>query len=69
MVREINIGFYFFPVFALNAFSILIFPPSSSNLGISPWLILYMGCISLVWVFFNFTSIGFISHVGSRQIS
>ena len=68
-MREINIGLYFFPVFALNAFSILFLPPSSSNLGISPLLTLYMGVHKSGVGFFSFTSIGFISHVGSKQVS
>ena len=58
---EINVGFYFFPFFVLNAFSILIF---ATALGL---LALCMGCAS-VWCAY-FTSIGFISHVGSRQVS
>ena len=64
---EINVGFYFFPFFVLNAFSILIFATALFQFG---HFALHMGCAS-VWCafFFSFTSIGFISHVGSRQVS
>ena len=43
----------------------------SSNLGISSLLALCMGCVSVwcAYFLFSFTSIGFISHVGSRQVS
>ena len=34
-MREINIGFYFFPVFALNAFSILIFATVLFKFGVN----------------------------------
>ena len=58
----------FLPFFVLHDFSILIFATALSNLGISPLFALYMGYAVCVFVC-SFTSIGFISHVGSRQVS
>ena len=69
---EINVDFYFFLFLYLMLFLFYFLPPLSFNLGISPLLALYMGYAS-VWCAFSlflfFTSIGFISHVGSRQVS
>ena len=67
-VCEIN--FYFFPVFALNAFSILNFATVFFKFGHFPLAHFIYGVHkSGAVVFLIFTSIGFISHVGSRQVS
>ena len=67
---EINIGFYFFPLFVLNAFSILIFATALFQFGhFSLARFIYGVCISLHGVCIFFITIGFISHVGSRQVS
>ena len=68
-MRETNIGFYFFPVFALNAFSILIFATVLFKFGHFPLAHFIYGVHKSGVGFLSFTSIGFISHVGSRQIS